>query len=125
MNPLSAMTRLTGSRKTTSSAITKMTVANTARCAAPLHVGGLFRRSSRRSCALCRDLVLRSSGVGLRPVRPRDSMAPAALPRCLVLRLRFVWAMSVRAYDLFDRAAVADRDVVREAVERGCGCQPD
>jgi len=26
----------------------------------------------------------------LRPVRPRDSITPAAFPRCLVLRLRLV-----------------------------------
>src|ERR687885_1457374 len=32
----------------------------------------------------------RSCAVGLRPVRPRDSIDPAALPRCFVLRLRLV-----------------------------------
>src|SRR4051794_2707947 len=58
--------------------------------AALFQLGGLRRRASR---ALIFDVDLFSSAVGLRPVRPRDSIAPAALPRCLVRLLRFVWAM--------------------------------
>src|SRR3954464_5425361 len=57
---------------------------------AAFQLGGLRRRASR---ALVFDVDLFSSAVGLRPVRPRDSIAPAALPRCLVRLLRFVWAM--------------------------------
>ena len=39
-------------------------------------------------------MPLFSAAVGLRPVRPRDSTTPAALPRCLVWRLRRVWAIT-------------------------------
>ena len=53
-------------------------------------LGGLFIRRSR---AVSRLAFLSSSAVGRRPVRPRDSTTPAALPRCLVRRLRFVWAI--------------------------------
>jgi len=35
-------------------------------------------------------LVVRSSLVGLRPVRPRAETVPAAVPRCLVWRFFFV-----------------------------------
>src|SRR3954470_21072758 len=126
MKPLRATTRLTGSLNTTSRAMTKITVATAARCAAPAHVGGLLMRSSRRCWAVSFAGPLRSSAVGLRPVRPRVSILPAALPRCLVWRLRFVWAMCpLRAYGLFDRAAVAHVDVLGEALERRCGRQAD
>ena len=52
-------------------------------------------RPSRASLsrAASAALPLFSAAVGLRPVRPRDSTTPAALPRCLVWRLRLVWAM--------------------------------
>jgi hypothetical protein len=57
---------------------------------APFHVGGLFNRSRRRSRDVVFDvpfaLLLFSAAVGLRPVRPRASTIPAALPRCLVRR---------------------------------------
>src|SRR3954471_14467362 len=53
-------------------------------------VGGLFSRASR---ALWRCSFFCSSAVRRRPVRPRDSTTPAALPRCLVRRLRLVCAM--------------------------------
>src|SRR5690242_14539231 len=58
--------------------------------AALFQLGGFRRRASR---ALVRDVDLLSASVGLRPVRPRASIEPAALPRCLVRLLRFVWAM--------------------------------
>ncbi len=51
------------------------------------------RRSSR---ALLLSLLRCSAAVGLRPVRPRASTVPAALPRCLERRLRLVWAMGLR-----------------------------
>src|SRR3954451_20803271 len=120
MKTLSAATRAAGSRETHSRAMTKMIAASSARWAAPAQVGGLLRRSSRRCWAVIFACDLRSPSVGLRPVRPRASIMPAALPRCLVRRLRFVCAMgSPRAYGLFDGAAVADVDVLGEAVERG------
>src|SRR4051795_7572346 len=126
MKPLSAITRLTGSLNTTSRAMTKITVATAARCAAPAHVGGLLMRSSRRCWAVSFAGPLRSSAVGLRPVRPRVSILPAALPRCLVWRLRLVCAMGLhRAYGLFDRLAVAHVDVLGEAVERRSRRQAD
>ena len=49
-------------------------------------------RSNRVRWSRSRALPLFSAAVGLRPVRPRDSTKPAALPRCLVWRLRLVWA---------------------------------
>src|SRR3954452_2865305 len=58
--------------------------------AALFQLGGLRIRRSRACCLVD---AFASSGVGLRPVRPRDSIAPAALPRCFVRLLRFVWAM--------------------------------
>ena len=54
-------------------------------------LGGLRARGSR--APLLPALRFCSSGVSLRPVRPRVSIEPAALPRCLVRLLRFVWAM--------------------------------
>src|SRR5690242_7582693 len=49
----------------------------------------------------------REPGAGLL-VRPRASTTPTALPRCLLRRLRFVWAMawSLRAQDALDQPAV-------------------
>ena len=69
-----------------------VTAAKPARMAAPRQVGWAKRRSSRTPATV----RLRSSGVGLRPVRPRASTRPAAFPRCLVRRLRLVWAMGLR-----------------------------
>ena len=69
---------------------TKITTATSERFAAPRQDGGRLKRSSRERLAP----GLRSSSVSLRPVRPRFSTTPAALPRCLVLRFFFVWAMS-------------------------------
>ena len=57
---------------------------------APFHVGTRLRRASSE---LWRVALRCSSAVGRRPVRPRDSTTPAAFPRCLLRRLRFVWAM--------------------------------
>src|SRR6185295_14580915 len=48
-------------------------------------------RALRASPLRC---VLRASGLAGRVVRPRTSTIPAALPRCLVRRLRLVWAIS-------------------------------
>src|ERR1700704_879684 len=74
---------------------TSAAAAISARSAAPRHVGGWSAFVMR--CSLARAaspaLPLFSAAVGLRPVRPRDSTTPAALPRCLVWRLRLVWAM--------------------------------
>ena len=76
-----------------------MTAAIMARLIAERHVGGRLSRSARRSAELCPPALLLppplffSEPVGLRPVRPRDSTVPAALPRCLDRRLRLVWAM--------------------------------
>ena len=53
-------------------------------------LGGVFRRRSRASTRAC---CLRSAGVDGRPVRPRASIVPAAVPRCLLFRLRLVCAM--------------------------------
>src|SRR5207302_10767605 len=69
---------------------TMNTAASAARLADPAHVGGVL---SRRSRAVSRACFLRSSAVGGRPVRPRDSIVPAAVPRCLLRRLRLVWAI--------------------------------
>ena len=65
--------------------------ASAARLTAPFQVGGLFSRASR---AVSRAAFLRSSGLGGRPVRPRTVTVPAAVPRCLVRRLRLVCAIS-------------------------------
>ena len=53
----------------------------------------------RRARASVRPAAFISSAVGLRPVRPRASIEPAALPRCLVRLLRFVWAMAPTRVD--------------------------
>ena len=47
-------------------------------------------RSSRAARAWSRACFLRSEGLGGRVVRPRDWTTPAAVPRCLVRRLRLV-----------------------------------
>ena len=64
--------------------------ASAARLIALRQVGGLSKRLARASERCC---FLRSSGVGGRPVRPRASIVPAAFPRCLVRRFRFVCAI--------------------------------
>ncbi len=46
--------------------------------------------SSRFSRAVWRSWRLRESALTGRPVRPRASIVPAAFPRCLLRRLRFV-----------------------------------
>src|SRR3954453_3101588 len=81
-----------GCLKTRPTSTTKSTVAIAERWIADFHVGGLSRRCGRAFPLAS----LRSDSVGLRPVRPRTSTMPAALPRCLVLRLRFVLATSPR-----------------------------
>src|SRR5215213_9089095 len=106
--------------------------ATPARVAAPCHVGGRSMRA-RRSSSLVR---LDSSAVGRRPVRPRASIVPAGVPRCLLRRLRLVWAMRVlegtaqaspRAEELADvlglRVVAVERDVGRESGEGGGGRQ--
>src|SRR3954453_14826350 len=72
--------------------------------AALFQLGGLAVRRSR-AVFFC------SSAVGLRPVRPRVSIEPAALPRCLVRLLRFVWAMAPTRVD--DLRAVSGRGAGR------------
>ena len=62
--------------------------ANPARVSDDFHVGGVF---SRRSRAVVRVLLLALLGCR-RPTgaAARCSIVPAAVPRCLVRRLRFV-----------------------------------
>ena len=69
------------------------------------------RLRSRRSRAVWRPAAFCSSAVGLRPVRPRASIEPAALPRCLVRLLRFVWAIAPTRVD--DLRAVSGRGAGR------------
>src|ERR671911_1242750 len=101
-----------------------MIEAKPARMAAPPHVGSAKRRCSRASVE---DALRNSSWVGLRPVRPRASIEPAALPRCLVRRLRFVCAMWPRnlvrpaAQQGLDRRGHAQLDVLGPAGERRLG----
>ena len=108
------------------------TAAIAARVAAERQVGGRISRS-RRSCAASSfSVALRSAAVGLRPVRPRASIdagrVAAVLATPLLLRLRHGgFRLGLRALDpaavvderVLDGAAVADRDVGGEAVERG------
>ena len=70
-----------------------MTTAISERFAALRQVGGRLKRSARSAPRVCFSLALRSSSVSLRPVRPRVSTIPAALPRCLVERFLFVCAI--------------------------------
>src|SRR6476661_5346687 len=62
-----------------------------ARANADFQVGGVL---SRRSRAVCRVCFFFSSAESGRPVRPRASIVPAAVPRCFVRRLRLVWAIA-------------------------------
>src|SRR3954468_1502798 len=118
----SRLKRITTKAPNTSAAIP-------ARWTAPLHVGGLSRRSVRR----WREICLASSRVRGRPVRPARSIVPAGVPRCLRVRLRLVCAIAFGAYParaalsvqrrqrLFEyvalRAEAVQRDVGGEAVE--------
>src|SRR3954451_11119191 len=89
------------------------------------HVGGLFMRASR---AAWRSAFFCSAGGSdwRRLVRPRTSTDPAALPRCLLRRLRLVWAMVSSSLEpLLDRCAVAERQVLGEVPERGFGREGD
>src|ERR1700755_96190 len=90
--------------------------------AALFQLGGLSIRFSR-AC------FFSWAGVSLTPpllVRPRASTTPAAFPRCLVRRLRLVWAMVLpRIEPLFDRCAVLERDFAREVGERALGGERD
>src|SRR3954449_7610887 len=65
----------------------KMAMPTSAFRAALLSVGGLAGRAAARPVV---DLGAPSRGL---LVRPRASTTPTAFPRCLVRRLRFVWAM--------------------------------
>src|SRR5688572_22842816 len=90
-----------------------ITEARPARVAALAQVGSANRRSARASAVV---ILRRSASVGLRPVRPRASTAPAALPRCLVRRLRLVWAIGLQTLapeQGFDGPGHAQLDVVR------------
>ena len=97
-----------------------------ARLTEPRQVGGLLRRSSRRSCADLLRACACASAAG--PVRPRASTVPAWVPRCLRRRLRLVWAMGrrcARASVTRSRSGAgrgrsrAGGHVVGEALERG------
>src|SRR3954447_14731465 len=77
--------------------------------AALFQLGGLRARS--RGFVRPPDDFFCSSAVSLRPVRPRASIEPAALPRCLVRLLRFVWAMEPTRVD--DLRAAPGREVAR------------
>src|SRR3954453_21759920 len=95
--------------------------AKPARIAALFQLGGLLTRSCLRAAA---SAFFCSSGVGLRPVRPRASTTPAALPRCLVRRLRLVggicWESTLAADRVLDDVRrAAERNVGREVAQRG------
>src|SRR5215216_7720214 len=81
--------------------------------AALFQLGGL---AIRRSRADWRAPFFCSSAVGLRPVRPRASIEPAALPRCFVRLLRFVWAIAPTRVD--DLRAVSGRGAGRRTGSR-------
>src|SRR5262245_15992778 len=120
-----AMSRLNST--TTSTPNTAAAMA--ARLMAALQVGGLSSRSWRR----WRATRFASSRVCGRPVRPARSIVPAAVPRCLRRRLRFVWAIpratlpdggqgSLQNVAFWREAA--QRDVVRESVKCGLRSEP-
>src|SRR3954470_11146657 len=72
--------------------------------AALFQLGGLAVRRSR-AVFFC------SSAVGFGPGAARVSTEPAALPRCFVRLLRFVWAMAPTRVD--DLRAVSGRGAAR------------
>src|SRR4051812_29413494 len=78
----------------TTSSTAKNTTATSARLIELRQFGGLSKRLALAPPRPPEPLDLFSAAVGLRPVRPRDSIIPAALPRCFVRR-RFVWAMDL------------------------------
>src|SRR4051794_25699918 len=91
---------------TTAMKITRIAAAKAARLTALRQVGGVSSRCWRRSAALSRPAVrleLRDDPELLAPreralaagllVRPRASIVPAWVPRCLRRRLRLVCAM--------------------------------
>src|SRR4051812_6314468 len=95
--------------------------AKPARMIAAFQLGG---RSARSCLPAAASAFLCSSGVGLRPVRPRASTTPAALPRCLVRRLRLVggicWESTLAADRVLDDVRrAAERNVGREVAQRG------
>src|ERR1700733_5263475 len=101
--------------------------ASSARLMAPRQVGGLFRRASR---ACSRSVFFFSWGLGGRPVRPLVVTVPAAFPRCLVRRLRLVWAIVLGSLRqggerVFDSCVPAQRNLLRKTVERVLWRQPD
>src|SRR3954454_6160596 len=78
-----------GGLVTTPTITTNRPMINSVRLATEAQVGGWSRR-----CGLAAPFVFFSVVVGGRPVRPRASTTPAALPRCLLRRRRFVWDMT-------------------------------
>src|ERR1700750_1377190 len=94
MKPPRAIALLAGCLKARMMTATKRIVATSARVAALRHDGGLGSAAMRALRESCLRWAFRASGLGGRVVRPRTSTTPAALPRCLVRRLRFVWAIS-------------------------------
>ena len=99
-----------------------------ARLKALRHVGGSSMRLRRRAAASCLTSRASRPRTGWRPVRPRASTIPAALPRCFVRRRFLVWAIAVSLYSGqrgLDRPAVADRNSVGPAGERRLGSEAD
>src|SRR5215218_10225490 len=94
-----------------------------ARSVARFQVGGWASRSARRWRAAALSDCFCASGLGLRPVRPRASIVPAAFPRCLDRRLRLVWATALGVYVVLEGAAVAQRHL--EPLERRGGSEAD
>src|ERR1700739_486649 len=81
-----------------------------------LQVGGWSRRLGLAAVLAAADPRTGpdfSSAGGLRPVLPRDSIIPAALPRCLVFLRRRVWGISPRT--LVRSAAGVGLDRSRES----------
>src|SRR3954447_18526971 len=93
MKPPSAIACWIGCRSSSTMTATKSSVVIRARFAALCQLGGRLKRLLRPARAASLRCCLRTSGLGGRLVRPRFSTTPAALPRCLVRRLRFVWAI--------------------------------
>ena len=68
------------------------------RAGSPCSRSAAARAAARR--VRCTVRLLLGGGSALRPVRPRVSMLPAALPRCLERRLRLVWATARSLFGL-------------------------
>src|SRR3954447_4847769 len=93
MKPPSAIACWIGCRSSSTMTATKSSVVIRARFAALCQLGGRLKRLLRPARAASLRCCLRSSGLGGRLVGARVSPTPAAVSRCLVRRLRLVWAI--------------------------------